>query len=168
MDEIEKRKLLEAIIFSAPSYLAIEKLNQFFNEDLGKQLEEIKNHFEKEHGFELKERGGKIIFLTKKDYAEMLKKFWQLEERNLSQATLETLAIIAYLGPISRSEISKIRGVNSTYLINKLLLRGFIISEKINGKKLIKLSDDFKNFLGLERQEDLPYYQEIKKQLNEL
>ena len=163
----EKRKIIEAIIFSAPAAISLESLNKFFEEDVSPLIQEIKDHFEKEHGIDLIIRDNKFIMLTKKSFAGILKNFWGLEERELSQATLEVLAIIAYAGPVSRNEINKIRGVNSNYIINKLLLRGFISRGEGSNKKYLKLSDDFKNFLGIIKEEELPNYDEIRKQLKE-
>ena len=85
----------------------------------------------------------------------------------LSRAALETIAIIAYKGPLTRAEIEYIRGVNSSFTLRTLLMRGLI--ERIENPKdarsyLYRIGVDFLKHLGLTRAEDLPQYEELKKQ----
>lgn len=79
----------------------------------------------------------------------------------LSPASLETLAIIAYRGPVSRSEIDYIRGVNSTFMLRSLLIRG-LVSRHDNPARansyVYSISMDSLKYLGVEKPEDLPEY----------
>lgn len=85
----------------------------------------------------------------------------------LSRPALETIAIIAYQGPLSRAEIEYIRGVNSSFTLRTLLMRGLV--ERIDNPKdarsfLYRASFNFLKYLGLARIEDLPQYEELRKE----
>ena len=79
---------------------------------------------------------------------------------------METIAIIAYKGPLTRLDIEYVRGVNSSFIIRNLLMRGLV--ERVENPKdarsyLYKVSFDFLKHLGVTGIEDLPQYQEFKK-----
>lgn len=85
----------------------------------------------------------------------------------LSRAAMETVAVIAYKGPTSRAEIEYIRGVNSSFTLRALLMRGLI--ERVGNPKdvrafLYRVSIDFLKHLGLRRMEDLPRYEELSRE----
>jgi segregation and condensation protein B len=165
MEQSEKRKIIEAILFSAPNgFVSLDHLKQFFQEDITNILEEIKVR-SADHGYTLIERNGKIALVTRKEYAEILKNFWGIEEKEFSQASLEVLAVVAYAGPMSLSEINKIRGVNSSYVVNRLVLRGLLAVEKKNERRYYRLSPEFLNFLGITNESELPDYENIRKDL---
>jgi len=99
-------------------------------------------------------------------YVEKLVKSEFSEE--LSRAALETLAIIAYKGPLTRAEIEYIRGVNSSFTLQTLLMRG--LAERRESPQdarsyLYRASFDFLKYLGLARIEDLPRYEELRKEI---
>lgn len=84
---------------------------------------------------------------------------------SLSNVSLETLSIIAYRGPITRPEIDSIRGVNSSFTLRALLMRGLV--ERVDNPRdsrgyLYKISFDFLKKLGLDRVEKLPDYEELR------
>ena len=85
----------------------------------------------------------------------------------LSRSSRETVAVIAYKGPVSRPEIDYIRGVNSSYALRNLLLRGLILREEspdtTRGYRY-SVSGDFLKYLGVSKIEDLPGYEEFKEQ----
>lgn len=85
----------------------------------------------------------------------------------LSRAAMETLAVIAYKGPISRANLEYIRGVNSSFTLRALMMRGLI--ERADNLKdarthVWRVSMDFLKYLGLARMEDLPRYQELSRE----
>lgn len=87
-------------------------------------------------------------------------------QENLSKAALEVLSIVAYRGPISRMDIEAIRGVNCSFTLRSLLMRGLlerVDNPKDNRSFLYKISFDFLKKLGLERQEDLPDFEGLSK-----
>lgn len=95
----------------------------------------------------------------------------QIEELNkdLGKATTETLALVIYNGPIKRSEIDNIRGVNSSYILRNLMIRGLIdkeIDPKNSRTNIYKPSFELLSHLGVTSIENLPNYQEVVKELN--
>ncbi len=86
---------------------------------------------------------------------------------DLSRSSLETVAIIAYKGPLTRSEIDHVRGVNSSFALRTLLMRGLIEREENPGDMRAyhyRVSMNFLKHLGLASMTDLPAYEELKKQ----
>lgn len=86
----------------------------------------------------------------------------------LSRASMETLAVVAYKGPISRAGIEYVRGVNSSFTLRALLMRGLI--ERVDNPKdtrayLYRTSIDFLKHLGFSRAEDLPRYRELSQEV---
>lgn len=117
--------------------------------------------------FEVRESGGGWQFLTKKAFHKTVA---QLNGdkflKRLSNAAMETLAIIAYKQPITKGEIEGIRGVNSDYSIQKLLEKELIVitgrNEELPGKPLIyATSKSFMDYFGINSAEDLPKIKEV-------
>ncbi len=117
--------------------------------------------------FEVRESGGGWQFLTKKDFHKTIA---QLNGdkflKRLSNAALETLAIIAYKQPITKGEIESIRGVNSDYSIQKLLEKELILisgrNEQMPGKPLVyATSKNFMDYFGINSPGDLPKIKEV-------
>lgn len=85
--------------------------------------------------------------------------------KDLSRSSLETIAVIAYKGPVSRAEIEHIRGVNCSFVLRSLLMRGLIEREERAGDirtYLYCVSTDFLKYLGLVKMEDLPGYEQLR------
>ena len=130
--------------------------------------------------YEENDRGLRVTFLgdafkltTKKEHKEYYQKLVEnAETNNLSNASLETLAIIAYNGPLTRMEVEELRGVNSSNLIRKLVAKGLI---KEDGKSpmpgrpnLYKVTSEFLDYFGLATINDLPKSPEINKATDEI
>ena len=127
-----------------------ELYNDYNNETRGIQIEFLGNHFK---------------LTTKKEHKEYYKKLVVDEENStLSQSVLETLAIIAYNAPLTRIEIENIRGVNSSYAIRKLLLKGLIEesgrSEAPGRPRLYNVTPRFLDYFGLGSINELPKLKE--------
>ncbi len=125
-------------------------------------LTELRKDYEKE------ERGLRISFLgntfkltTKSEHKEYYEKLvTDTRTYTLSDASLETLAIIAYNEPITRVKIDEIRGVSSSQIVRKLLARGFIKEcgkeDTIGKPNLYKTTNEFLDYFGLATKKDLP------------
>ncbi len=112
-------------------------------------------------------------FVTKGAYHHIAGHFLkQLTKRRLSKVALETLAIIAYRQPVSRTEIEQIRGVNADYAIDKLLEKELIeIAGRSNGPGkplLYTTSGKFMDYFGLKSMEDLPQLKEFQAPAEEI
>lgn len=139
------------------------------SEILGKDEDEVKEILtELRKDYESEERGLRISFLgntfkltTKSEHKEFYEKLvTDSKTFTLSDASLETLAIIAYNEPITRIRVDEIRGVSSGQLVRKLLARGFIKEcgkeDSVGKPTLYKTTDDFLDFFGLATKADLP------------
>jgi segregation and condensation protein B len=117
--------------------------------------------------FQLKEIGGGYQFLTKKAFHKtVLQLNGDKHVKKLSAAAMETLAIIAYKQPITKSEIEFIRGVSADYSIQKLLEKELIViagrQEDAVGKPLIyNVSRNFMDYLGINSSAQLPQLKDI-------
>jgi segregation and condensation protein B len=131
-------------------------------------LEGIQEKYSTEYyPFELKQSGGGWQFLTKPSFHSTIA---QLNGdkflKRLSNAALESLAIIAYKQPITKGEVEAIRGVNSDYSMQKFLEKELIVisgrNELLPGKPLIySTSRNFMDYFGINSTEDLPKIREV-------
>jgi segregation and condensation protein B len=171
---------IEALIFASEKPLTNLDLVELLNNAMGfiedratlDQVEAavsgISEKYKSEfYAFELKQSGGGWQFLTKKEYHKTVA---QLNGdkflKRLSVAALETLAIIAYKQPITKSEIEAIRGVNCDYAVQKLLEKDLVIiagrNENAVGKPLIyTTSKSFMDYFGINSTDDLPKINEV-------
>lgn len=118
--------------------------------------------------FEILKIAGGFSFATKKEYGRFIGKlFEEKQKKKLSPSALETLAIIAYKQPITRSEMEFIRGVNVDYIVNSLLEKEMITihgrAETPGRPILYGTTKNFLKVLGLNSIEDLPKLKEINE-----
>lgn len=122
----------------------------------------LKNYYdENKRGFRINFLGNTIKLTTREEHRDYYQKLLEEPSTNtLSQSALETLAIIAYNEPISRGEVDSFRGVDSSYVMRRLLAKGLIKEcgkSDLPGKPtLYKTTDDFLDYFGLASKEDLP------------
>lgn len=126
------KAILEALLFVADEPLSIKKLSEVTGEtedNVRKALEDLKDDYGKgERGIHLREIAGGYRFYTHSGYASYVEKLVLSSDfRRLTQAALETLAIIAYKQPITRAEIREIRGVNVDSVLNSLVSKGLVM-----------------------------------------
>jgi segregation and condensation protein B len=168
---------VEALIFASdrplPQMEMIELLGNVMEETLESDkvavcLEAVKEKYDTDYyPFELRETGGGYQFLTKKTYHQtVLQLNGDKYVKKLSSSAMETLAIISYKQPITKSEIEYIRGVSSDYSIQKLLEKELIViagrNEDAVGKPLIyATTKNFMDYLGVNGPADLPQLKEI-------
>lgn len=166
---------IEAIIFSSSSAVSIKELEENFVkideqisfETIEKCINEIKDKFKNEQfAFELKKVGGGYQFLTKEQFHESISVFLnQKAKRKLSTSALETLSIVAYKQPVTKSEIEQIRGVNSDYSVHKLLEKELISiagkSDKPGKPILYAVSPYFLDYFGINSIEEMPQLKDI-------
>ncbi|NOT36750.1 MAG: SMC-Scp complex subunit ScpB [Saprospiraceae bacterium] len=162
---------IESLIFTAPQAIKLEEIKYCLENtystsiELG-QIEElveiIRKRYEPEtYGMELRELAGGLQFMSKPAQFNVIAEFIKLSnKKKLTRASMESLAIIAYKQPISKSEVEQIRGVNSDHSIQKLLEKELI---EIKGRSegpgrpiLFGTSARFMEYFGLNSLEDLP------------
>lgn len=171
------KNLVESLIFVSQEPLALERIQAVCEgvpaEDLRAAIDEIAADCAADgRGLQLIRAGGGWLFTTKPAFDREVRRLLQIERKNrLSSAGLETLAAIAYRQPVTQSEVSAIRGVDSTGALKTLLEKKLI---KIVGRKkapgnplVYRTSDEFLLYLGLDSLDELPSEDEIAKILQE-
>jgi len=141
-------------------------IEQGLTEVIGKYKSDI-------YSFEVAEISGGYQFLTKGAYHSTVGTYLkQKSKRKLSKSAMETLAIIAYKQPVTKSEIEKIRGVSCDYSIQKLLEKELVdIAGRSDapGRPLLYVtSEKFMNYFGINSIKDLPKLKEFKPADNEI
>lgn len=137
MEDSRIKAAVEALVFVSESPVSLDAIREVLNDvpkkDLQRILEEMAAEYQTApRGFYLDEVGGGYQFRTRPEFAEWVKKLKKIKPFALSQPSLETLAIVAYKQPVLRTEIEKIRGVDSGGVLRTLLEKKLI---KILGKK---------------------------------
>jgi len=160
--------ILEAILFVSTGEESVENLAALLNvkeNEIQDALATLSKKCEN-RGVVILENDGKIQMASNPKYAAMLSKYRQKDLRaKLSDLALETLAIIAYRGPLSRYKIEEIRGVNSVFVLRNLLRRG-LVERKTKGKKVeYQVTLDFLRYLGLQKITSLPQYNEFQSRI---
>jgi segregation and condensation protein B len=165
--EAEDIRIVEAVLFAAEEPLDAPNIADKLaaNADVPAIMAALGEKYA-EAGFNLQKTGNKWVFRSAPDLAHALQKH-VVQQRRLSRAALETLAIIAYHQPVTRAEIEDIRGVS----ISKGTLDVLLESEwvKIRGRRRVpgrpvtyRTSDNFLLHFGLEGLNDLPGLEELK------
>lgn len=179
MDNIYQQ-VIESLIFSSdeplPAIDIIKAIKGLDGDEIKISIDEIeetidvlnlKYENEAKLSFKINRVANGFIFATRPEYAKYLG-FLSSEKskRRLSQAALETLAIVAYKQPITKPELESIRGVNSDYIINTLLEKNLITisgrAETIGRPLLYGTTDEFLKYFGLYKLSDLPKPREIE------
>lgn len=169
MDKIEQH--IEALIFASEQSIRPEEMlyclqatfeQDFSEEDIRRSLENIRLKYQDEAlAIELVKTGNGYQFLTKKTYHPIINQLQiQQSKKKLSQAAIETLAIIAYKQPVTKLDVEQIRGVNSDYSIQKLLEKELIViagkSETVGKPILYATSPLFMDYFGINNISELP------------
>ncbi len=168
--------ILESLFFATDEPLTPERLAEVIQGEtpmtLKTALDDWKTQLleDESRGLQLLEVAGGYLLATKPKNSEFIDKLLdRRKKRTLSQAALETLAVIAYREPITRAEIEAIRGVNVDTMIHTLLQRRLI---KISGRKdvpghpfLYKTTKHFLHHFGLRNLNELPKIDELSQAL---
>jgi segregation and condensation protein B len=160
---------LEALLFIYGEPIAVKKIAQILNKkpsEIEQAAQTLKNALHDEtRGLALIRHKDQLQLVTRPEFAPLLEMVMKTELReSLTHAAVETLAIISYGAPIIRSEIDYIRGVNSSFILRSLLLRGLIersTDAKRGNAYVYEPSADFLKYLGVSQVEDLPEYEKF-------
>lgn len=164
--------LVEALIFSSKNNLpfsVIKKITSFSAEKLERIIIYLEQKYQgAEFGVQLKEYNDSYLFQTKKEFAAQIEKLFEITKvSSLSTAALETLAIIAYRQPVTRSEIEEIRGVSVERTLATLskyeLIEEVGRKESIGNPIIYGTTDQFLEYLDLEDLNQLPEIERVEK-----
>jgi len=167
---------IESVIFSATEAVSEEQLKKLLSvemslplndEQISESIERIIQKYESdEYAFGLVNVNNGYLFKSKAEFHPLISEYLKLTSRKkLTKTAMESLAIIAYKQPVTRSEISNIRGVNSDYIVQKLLEKDLIEiagrSDEIGKPLLYKTSERFLEYFGLKNTKELPKLKEV-------
>lgn len=164
---------IEAILFLEGEPVKVKKLAKILNKK-GREIEAAIEILEKKlegRGIRLLKKDDEVMLSTAAEAAEICERISKEElNKEIGKAGLEVLAIVIYQGPVSRSDIDYIRGINSSFTVRNLLVRG-LIERKINPEDgrsyLYRPSFQLLQFLGVENIKKLPEYENFRKTLKQ-
>jgi segregation and condensation protein B len=164
---------LEALLFihgEPLSYKKIESVLGLKKDEIGPLVEELKKRLDEDaRGLQLIADKEKLQLATKPQFNSILEDFVKEElTEDLTPASLEALAIVAYLGPISRARLEFLRGVNSILILRSLMIRGLV--ERFPDPEhpsgfLYRTTFDLMKHLGIAKNNDLPDYEKFQELL---
>lgn len=174
---------IEALIFCSAEPLGIQEIQKCLAEmfeteipmdHLDEALEALTNKYNSDdYSFSLEKIAGGYQFLTKPAYLSSVAILQKHQsQKRLSNAQLETLSIIAYRQPITKSEMEQIRGVNCDYSVQKLLEKSLVAikgkSEGLGRPLLYGTSSKFMEYFGINDLSELPQPKDFKEEDNEI
>jgi segregation and condensation protein B len=162
--EVDVSGALEALLLLAAEPMSVTELAQAVDVPepvVAETLAELVAFYDETgRGFELRELGGGWRYYTREEYADLVSRYvLEGQQAKLSQAALETLAVIAYSQPISRGRVSAVRGVNVDGVIRTLLARGLIEEaghDRDSGAVVFATTSYFLERMGLRSLDELP------------
>jgi segregation and condensation protein B len=175
LSHTEKVALLEALLLASGEPLSIARIQEIIGgtkADILNLADELQAALASEaRGIELVVVAEKLQLRTKADYADYVRQLMAVKPRRLSQAALETLAVIAYQQPVVKSEIDKIRGVDVAPTIKTLIERNLIkilgYQASVGQPALYGTTENFLQVFGLPSLSSLPAIQDLKALIKE-
>lgn len=174
---------IESLIFTTDHSISLEEIDSVLEEAFGlhfpdeqimEAIEELKERYSSpRYAFEVVEIGGGYQFLTKGAYHNTVGVFLrQTTNKRLSRSALETLSIVAYRQPVTKSELEAIRGVSCDYAMQKLLEKELVLivgrSDGPGKPLLYATSGKFMDYFGLKSMDDLPKPKEFSSLENSI
>ncbi len=162
---------IEAVLFFKAEPVSVKKLAQILDVTEGEVQDGISVLEEKlsGRGVGLLHKDGEVMLSTSPEASTIIEGLIKEElSKDLGKAGLETLSIVLYRGPVTRSKIDYIRGVSSTFILRNLLVRGLV--ERVSNPDdqrsfLYRPTFELLSYLGVSKMEDLPEYKETKENL---
>ncbi|NIR51415.1 SMC-Scp complex subunit ScpB [candidate division KSB1 bacterium] len=178
MDSDFQKQIVEAIIFASDEPISEKKISNYVEALTPTRIKEIVEEINSEYqsgkrAFYVSRVAGGYQITARKEFAPWIKKMFKGRSKpRLSQAALESLAIIAFRQPISRTEVDAIRGVHSGGVIKNLLERSLISiagrSEEVGKPLLYATSKEFLRYFGINDISELPRPREIEEIMGKL
>ncbi len=167
MDNLEN--IIESILFVSGDPVDVNEMASLLDvkpKEIRKAVDVLKEKYADPSGISILEFNNKLQFSTSSKYAnEVAIVLNPIRQRNLSKATLETAAIIAYKQPITRLEIEEIRGVSSDYAISILMEHNLITivgrKDAVGKPTLFGTTDEFLKRFNISSIDELPDYNEL-------
>jgi segregation and condensation protein B len=166
------RARIEAILFATDQPVSARRIAETLRTTeatVRRCVEELATHYDEDgRAFTVEELAGGFQVLTRSEYGSIVRDFGKIDRKyRLSQAALETLAIVAYKQPIVRAEVDDIRGVQSSEVLRNLVEMGLVRivarAETLGRPMLYGTTRKFLLTFGLKSARDLPPIEELKK-----
>lgn len=163
------RKKIECLLFVTHKPLGLKKIASLLSipvKEIERVLEELMHEYIPEQkGIVLVHtQDNEYFFSTNPEMSQLVKDYLKEDvSGELTRPALETLAVIAYRGPVSKIDIEQIRGVNCSLALRNLLIRGLIevVEDKKAMSKIYTLSAECMNYFGLQSVSTLPEYEKL-------
>ena len=171
MENLSKK--IESLLFYKNSPTKIKDLAKILNvseEQILNSVTKLKEELQ-ERGIRLMKKDSAVMLGTAPEFGEMIETLIKEElNKDLGKAGLETLAIVLYLGPVAKSKVDYIRGVNSGFILRNLMVRGLV--ERINNPEdqrsfLYKPTFELFAHLGITDIKELPDYESVSEEISQ-
>ena len=172
VDDARIKKYIEGILFISETPLKVSELSQFLEITEGKTtriIKEIEAEFlENDRGFLLRKVGGGYRFYSNPEINDVLKNFIKSNFKTyLSNAAMETLAIMVYMQPVTRTQIAEIRGVRTDSVFHTLIDKGLIKEagrlKEPGNPKTYRTTERFLEIIGIDSLKQMPPLQDFNK-----
>ena len=169
MDKLKLKSILESLLFISGESVTAQKLAKICGiskNEVEQAIDELEKEYQGNRGLRIISKGGSYQMVTSPEDSQFVNQLVSGElNTELSKSAIETLSIVAYRGPITRVQIEAIRGVNCSYVLRSLLMRGLVERREtadIRGY-LYEISFDFLKYLGIQKNSDLPDWETLSK-----
>ena len=166
-------KNIEAILFHKAEAVKVTELAKILGapkDNIETALDNLEKNLDG-RGVTLIKNDGAVMLGTTPETAIIVEKLIKDElDKDLGKAGLETLSIVLYRGPIKRSEIDYIRGVNSSYILRNMVMRGLVERVSVSESRSFVYKPTFEllAYLGVSCVEDLPEYDSVNEEIGQL
>lgn len=165
---------IESILFITNRPLSAAKLADICGckkkEEVNQAIDELaEDYANRQSGLRLLRHGDSVQMATAGDTADLVRDYLKDETTGeLTKPSLETLTIVAYRGPLTKTELEQLRGVNCSLILRNLMMRGLVEAQGEHGNPLTQyqVTMDFLRFLGVSSVEELPDYSKLRNNDN--
>jgi segregation and condensation protein B len=159
---------IESILLVSPQGVSVKELTKLLKkekEDVVESVKKLQSWYTADRGIAIQITGEEVRLVTNPACAEIIAQYTKQEMGGeLTRPQLETLTVVAYKGPITKSEIEQIRGINCTMIVRNLLMRGLIVEEEGSLESVYRVSLESLSLLGITNVEELPDYEKLHTQ----
>ncbi|MDD5489935.1 MAG: SMC-Scp complex subunit ScpB [Candidatus Moranbacteria bacterium] len=169
MDSQKLKSILESLLFVSGEPIGAQKLAKISGipkNEVEVALAELEKEYQGNRGLRILSSGGSYQLASSPENSQFVNQLVSGElNADLSKSAVETLSIVAYRGPITRVQIEAIRGVNCTYVLRSLLVRGLVERKETTDIRgyLYEISFDFLKYLGIQKAGELPDWETLSK-----
>jgi segregation and condensation protein B len=169
MDPQKLKSVIESLLFVSGEPVKAQKLAkicQIPKNEVEEILSELEKEYQENRGLRILSKENSYQLASSPENAQFVNQLVSGElNADLSKSSIETLSIVAYQGPITRAQIEAIRGVNSSYVLRSLLMRGLVERKETSDIRgyIYEISFDFLKYLGIQKSSELPDWEALSR-----